>query len=64
MMKRITSKVRLYLKKVFVFSPITASFTFLYTNHDANTAFISARIIRNAPQNETLYKITHPFFVP
>jgi hypothetical protein len=32
-----------------------ASFTFLYTNNDADTTVISARIPRKAPQNGTLY---------
>jgi hypothetical protein len=31
-----------------------ASFTFLYTNNDADTTVISARIPRKAPQNGTL----------
>jgi hypothetical protein len=33
-----------------------ASFTFLYTNNDANTTVISARILRKALQNGTLSK--------
>ncbi|MDR7240745.1 hypothetical protein J2Y02_005462 [Neobacillus drentensis] len=30
-----------------------ASFTFLYTNNDANTTVITARTLRKAPQNGT-----------
>jgi len=31
-----------------------ASFTFLYTNNNANTTVISARIFRKVPHNGTL----------
>ncbi len=34
-------------------------FYFLYTNNDANTTAISARILRKAPQNGTLNAEMH-----